>query len=92
MIVRILGEGQYELPADALTHLHELDARLVQSATGNDEAAFREAFGALLDEVRQKGQELADEDLRGSEAILPPADSTLQEVRADFSGEGLIPD
>ena len=33
-----------------------------------------------------------EDELEGSDVILPPSDTTLQEAAADFTGEGLIPD
>ncbi|HEX2016201.1 MAG TPA: hypothetical protein VGN69_05850 [Solirubrobacteraceae bacterium] len=92
MIIRILGEGQWEVPEDALGHLNELDARLVAAVESGDQTAFASAFSGLLDGVRERGEPLADEDLRGSEVILPPGDSTLDEVSGEFDAEGLIPD
>ena len=37
-------------------------------------------------------QRLPDDDLSTSDAIVPPADLTLEETRRLFSGDGLIPD
>ena len=41
----------------------------------------REATGAIV----------ADDVLEGSDVILPPPDMSLEEAKAEFSGEGLIP-
>jgi hypothetical protein len=38
------------------------------------------------------GRRVADDDLQGSDCILPPADISFAEAGADFTGEGLIPD
>jgi len=32
-----------------------------------------------------------DDRLEGSDVILPPPDTSLEEARAEFTGEGLIP-
>ncbi len=42
--------------------------------------------------VRENGERLADEELTGSDVIIPPSDLTLEETRELFSEEGLIPD
>jgi hypothetical protein len=42
--------------------------------------------------VQTEGTRLADEDLRPSDVVIPPADLTLEETRQLFSGDGLIPD
>ena len=42
--------------------------------------------------MRDNGTTLADDDLRGSDIILPPADLSFAEAGQDFTGEGLVPD
>ena len=91
MIVRISTEGQYELGADAAAELNELDNAAVVACDTADEAQFREAFVRMLDFVRSSGRRLGDDDLEGSDLILPPPDVTLDEARAEFTGEGLLP-
>ncbi len=90
MIVRIATEGQYELGDDDIASFNKLDNRAV-AACENSEAQFRGAFTELLDYVRTKGHPVADDDLRGSDLILPPPDVSLDEAQLEFSGEGLIP-
>ncbi|MCU0258073.1 MAG: hypothetical protein MUC84_06430 [Solirubrobacteraceae bacterium] len=92
MIVRISGEDQYRLPDDALARVNELDNAVVAAVDAGDEAGFAAAFAELLGFVRASGQELPDEELHGSDVIIPPADTTMAEAAADFTGEGLIPD
>ena len=55
MIVRILGEGQYDVADDALDRLNELDAAVEAAVESGDEAAFAPALAALLDGVRTVG-------------------------------------
>ena len=55
MIVRILGEGQYDVADDALDRLNELDAAVEAAVEAGDEAAFAAALGQLLDGVRTVG-------------------------------------
>jgi hypothetical protein len=90
MIVRILGEGQFEIPDEAMERLNELDDAL--EAALEDPEGFPPALGALLDSVRAAGRQLADDELVESEVILPAAESSAAEVRALFTDEGLIPD
>jgi hypothetical protein len=90
MIVRIMGEGQWKLPDERLPELNEVDAKLETAVSGNDEDGFRTAFGALLEVVRGSGEKLPDDDLHDSDVILPPADSTLAEMKELISGDGLI--
>jgi hypothetical protein len=91
VIVRIATEGQYEISDGEVDSLNELDNQAVAACEAGDEARFKAAYGRLLELIRSHGKQLADDDLRGSDLILPPPDVTLEEAAADFSGEGLIP-
>ncbi|MCW2887038.1 MAG: hypothetical protein QOE54_7 [Streptosporangiaceae bacterium] len=92
MIVRIMGEGQLDVANDDLSALNKLDGELETAIETGDEATFRSALHALLDNVRQVGKPLPEDSLEPSELILPPADSDMAEVRAMLGDEGLIPD
>jgi hypothetical protein len=91
MIVRILGEGQLEVGDDHVDALNELDRSVESAVESGDEAAFRAALGALLDDVRHRGTPLPEDSLHDSDLILPPADATIDEVRELLEGDGLIP-
>ena len=91
MIVRILGEGQYEIAEEHLNHLNELDSALQEAADAGDEAAFATALSALLDAVRSLGTPLPDERITPSDLVLPDEATSLTQVRELLSDEGLIP-
>lgn len=91
MIVRILGEGQFEVADTELDRLNELDAAVEAEIDAGNEDAFQARLADLLDGVRQVGAPLADESLEDSDLILPPSDATLEEVREMLSDDGLIP-
>ncbi len=91
MIVRIATEGQYELQGGDEEALRELDDEAVLACQGSDREQFREAFDRLLDFVRTHGRAVPDDTLAASDVIVPPPDTTLEEARAEFTGEGLIP-
>ncbi len=91
MIVRIATEGQYELDESDTAQLNELDNAAVGACETSDEARFRDAYKQLLEFVRSKGQLVPEDELVGSDMILPPPDVSLEEARAEFQGEGLIP-
>ena len=92
MIVRISGEGQYRLDESHHERLNELDDAVVAAVDGGDANAYAERFGALLAYVRDAGAELAEDELEGSDFILPPADLSFDEAGTEFNGDGLIPD
>jgi hypothetical protein len=92
VIVRIAGEGQFELPDEDHERLNELDNRAVSAVEQGDETGFRELWDQMLELVAADGTELADDELVESHVILPPRDISFAEAQAEFSGEGLIPD
>ena len=91
MIMRILGEGQYEVIEEHMNLLNELDAALQSAADAGDEAGFTTGLSALLDAVRSLGTPLPDAQITPSDLVLPDADTSLAQVRALLSDEGLIP-
>jgi hypothetical protein len=92
MIVRISGEGQYRLGDDDAERVDELRGKALAIVDSGNEEGFADAFAALLDYVRGHGTLLGDDELEGSDVILPPADFSFEEAGAEFTGEGLIPD
>jgi hypothetical protein len=92
MIVRISGEGQYRLDDADVQRLNELENGVVKIVEGGEEDGFTDALAGLVDYVRTQGAPLADDDLEGSDVILPPADTSFAEAGKEFTGEGLIPD
>lgn len=91
MIIRILSEGQFDVPDEAIDGLNELDAQLSSAIDDSDEPTFSAALGALLDRVREVGSPVAVDALVPSNLMLPSADAELAEVRDLLSGDGLIP-
>jgi hypothetical protein len=91
MIVRILGEGQLEVPDAASAELNELDAKLEAAVEADDEAGFRSALAGLLARVRDVGVPAGHDVLKPSELIVPQPDATMAEVRKLLTDEGLIP-
>lgn len=91
MIIRILGEGQYDVGDQALDRLNELDSTLERAVEAGDEAAFAAALSELLDGVRTTGAVHPADSLDESDLILPPADATIDQVREMLNEDGLIP-
>jgi hypothetical protein len=91
MIVRISGEGQFEVPEGHVDELNRLDNDLSKAVDGDDEGQFRAALEALLTSVRSAGQELPADCIGPSDLVLPSPDATNHEVREVLGDEGLIP-
>jgi hypothetical protein len=92
VIVRILAEGQYDVPDGSLDRLNELDAAVEAAVESGDEAAFAAALTALHAGVRSVGAAHDPGSLDESDLILPPAGASIDEVRDLLGDGGLIPD
>ena len=91
MIVRILGEGQYDVADDALDRLNELDSAVETAVEAGDDDALASALTALHDAVRSAGTAHDPDSLDESDLILPPAGASLDEVQDLLGDDGLIP-
>ena len=91
MIVRILGEGQFNVDNTDTAELNRLDTELETAVERNDENAFTTALHGLLAQVRAQGSPLPADTLEPSDLILPHPDSSMDEVRKLLTDDGLIP-
>ena len=91
MIVRIMFEGQFDIHGDDIDRLNEVDNQIVEAIADGDEQRFVTLMKRMHDLVLQHGKRLPDEEIKESDLILPAADSSIEEVREMFAGEGMIP-
>ena len=91
MIVRIMGEGQFDLGSAELDRLNELDNQVVAAVARSDGDAFSKLFQAMLTLVKSQGRPVGAGELVTSDIVLPTADLSLDEARGLFAGDGLIP-
>ena len=92
VIVRILGEGQYDVADDALARLNELDATLEARRRGRRRGGVRgRADRPARRRTRRRRPRTPPTRLDESDLILPPADATIDEVRELLGDDGLIP-
>ena len=91
MIVRILSEGQFNLPGAQIDELNEIDNQMVEAVESEDRESFNRLLKEMLDLVREKGTEVPVDELVESDLILPEADLTLEEAEHIFIGDGLLP-
>jgi hypothetical protein len=92
MIVRIATEGQYRLADEAVERVNALDNEAVAAVEAGDEPRFTELFAQIISLIRAEGSPLPEDELHGSDVIVPPPDTSFEEARHDFTGDGLIPD
>jgi hypothetical protein len=81
VIVRILGEAQYEIPDGERDALGSLDAAVAKAVDNEDSDAFTQALAELTSAVRRLGTPLADDDFAPSDLVVPFPDATLQETK-----------
>ncbi len=93
MIVRILNEGQWNVPDGVVSDLNGLDDAVEQAFKAGDQDQLAAALTSLLNRVKAVGTPVPDDELQDSALILPASDSTLEDVEAllNESEEGLIP-
>lgn len=91
MIVRILGEGQFNLPGVVIDELNDIDNQMVVAVEAEDEANFTRLLQEMLALVREKGAPVPVDELVESDLILPESDLTLDEAEHIFIGDGLLP-
>ncbi len=92
MIVRILEEGQFDVPDDRLEELERLDQVMYEAVRAHDEDALAPALTQALARVRSTGTPVPADYLGPSQLVLPPQGASLEEVHRLLHEEGLIPD
>jgi hypothetical protein len=92
VIVRLMHEGQYEVPDSLQDELNAADDRALTALANGDVDALNASIEEMWELVRANGKRSPDDDLTGSDVIVPPADLTLEEAQELLTGEGLIPD
>jgi hypothetical protein len=88
MIVRILGDGQFEVSEADHAGLHPLEEVLDAAIEGDDEDSFAAALAAVIAEVRRVGTELPADSFTASDRVLPFDDATLAETKELLAGPG----
>lgn len=92
MIIRIMGEGQYNVKSSLFDTLNRIDNTIVEYVQKGDEKGYRKNLEKLIGTIKSKGVALDDKELLESDIIVPPADMTLKEARDVFSGTGIFKD
>jgi hypothetical protein len=80
VIIRILGDGQFEIADSHKEKLDELDATIDKALTAGDDVAFQAALGALDAEIRRVGAPVDASTILPSDLIVPHEGATLSEI------------
>ena len=91
MIVRILTQGQFDLPGSYFDDLNALDNKLVEVVELADGDRFQNALKEMLDLVRDNGKPVPLGEFVESDVVLPAPDISIEEAGELFTGEGLLP-
>ncbi len=81
MIVRILEEGQWEVPDSSMDKIEKLDDALEDALNSGDEAAFKSSLDAIIVKVKELGTELTDDRILPSDLMLPGSEYSLEETK-----------
>lgn len=90
MIVRISGQGQYELDDAGTRKLDELDSRVTDALQNGREEEFHQALAETIKFVCDNGKVVPATTVVPSDVIVPPDDITLEEAKGFFTDEGLM--
>jgi len=90
MIIRIMGEGQYNVKSSNFDKLNKIDNKIVEYVQKGDEKKYKKGLADLIGMIHREGIQLDNEDLIESDVIVPPADMTLEEARQVFRGTGIF--
>jgi hypothetical protein len=86
IVVRVMDEGQFELPDTTRADLEARDTRLLEALDADDQIAYSAELAGLLEFVRTNGVELALDVIKPSEFVLPNSEFSMTGVR-DFLAE-----
>jgi phage shock protein A len=81
MVVRIVGEGQWRVPAGLAPALDGLDEALLSAINDGDESSYNRLVGQLTKLIKAQGNALANNDLSSSDLVVPGDGMTLDEAR-----------
>ncbi len=81
MIVRILEEGQWDVPEASMREIETLDDNLSASIDSGDASAFAESLKAVIDKVKAVGTEVPSDRMLPSDLMLPGSGYSLEETQ-----------
>ncbi len=90
MIIRIATQGQFKVSGQLVDKLNAIDNKIVDVVATGDEPGFKALLGQMLALVKDGGVAVPDEELVASDLILPSPDTTLEEARQLFTGDGIL--
>ena len=92
MIIRIVGEGQYEVPESFYDELNVIDNKIVDLVSEGNEKGYKSELAKLIESIKSCGSQIDDAEIVESDLIVPPEDLTFEEAKEVFKGEGIFED
>ena len=92
MIIRIVGEGQYEVPSSLFDELNVIDNKIVDLVSKDNEGEYRAELSKLIDMIKSNGKQIDDSQIVESDIMVPPGDLTFEEAKDIFTGVGIFED
>ncbi len=92
MIIRIMGQGQFDVKSSLFDDLNTIDNEIVEYVQKGNEKEYQKSLAKLIGLILSEGKRLPDEELIESSVIVPPSDMTLEEARQVFRGAGIFKD
>ncbi|MDN6557330.1 MAG: hypothetical protein L0K74_12725 [Acidipropionibacterium acidipropionici] len=95
MIIRIMGEGQWDVPDSALSELNSIDGHVEHAVAGGLQEELTDALTRLAATVREHGRQIPDDEILAAPlnvpAPHPPREEGAVLLADSAAGEGLIP-
>jgi len=92
MILRIMGEGQYQVPESLCNELNKIDNRIVALVSEGKAEEFRKELAKLISKIKEKGEAIDAKEILKSDITVPPEDLSFEEAKAVFKGSGIFAD
>jgi len=90
MIIRVIGQGQYQVKSSLFDDLNKIDNQIVEYVQKGNEKAYKKSLAELIGRIVKEGETLDHKEIIESDIIVPPADMTLDEARQVFKGTGIF--
>lgn len=92
MIVRVMGEGQFNVAEVDQEQLQKYDNVIEDAVAAKDVEHVQESLTRLREFVLEHAKPVDEDYLGPSDIVIPYADSKLEEIDELLTGEGFIPD
>ena len=92
MIIRIMGEGQYQASEVLCNELNKIDNQIVTLVEEGKAEEYKKELTRLISEIKERAEPLDPKELVESDIIVPPGDLSFEEAKAVFKGEGIFKD